>query len=37
MPGITEMLEKVANQKSLKFEDWLNNLKENNQFHVEVY
>eukprot|EP01024_Parvocaulis_polyphysoides_P007575 TRINITY_DN12250_c0_g2_i1.p1 TRINITY_DN12250_c0_g2~~TRINITY_DN12250_c0_g2_i1.p1 ORF type:complete len:378 (+),score=47.65 TRINITY_DN12250_c0_g2_i1:105-1136(+) len=37
MPGIQEMLQRVAEEKGLVFEDWLKNLKENNQWHVEVY
>lgn len=37
MPGITEMLERVATEKGLKYEDFLEKLKKNNQWHVEVY
>jgi len=37
MPGIQDMLKRVAASKRLKFDDWLEGLKENNQWHVEVY
>jgi sulfite reductase alpha subunit-like flavoprotein len=37
MPGITETLQKVAQQKGLNFDEWMGNLKHNNQFRVEVY
>lgn len=37
MPGINDTLEKVAKGKGLNFEEWMGNLKEKNQFHVEVY
>eukprot|EP01025_Chloroclados_australasicus_P034098 TRINITY_DN3491_c1_g1_i1.p1 TRINITY_DN3491_c1_g1~~TRINITY_DN3491_c1_g1_i1.p1 ORF type:complete len:354 (-),score=51.95 TRINITY_DN3491_c1_g1_i1:449-1510(-) len=37
MPGIQDMLKRVAEEKGLVFDDWLKNLKENNQWHVEVY
>eukprot|EP01023_Acetabularia_acetabulum_P014533 TRINITY_DN170_c0_g1_i1.p1 TRINITY_DN170_c0_g1~~TRINITY_DN170_c0_g1_i1.p1 ORF type:complete len:416 (-),score=78.54 TRINITY_DN170_c0_g1_i1:764-2011(-) len=37
MPGIQDMLQRVAEEKGLVFEDWLKNLKQNNQWHVEVY
>lgn len=35
--GINEMLERVAGEKGMKFEDFLAKLKKNNQWHVEVY
>lgn len=37
MPGIQEMLERVAGDKGLKWEDFFGKLKHNNQWHVEVY
>ncbi|KAJ9509892.1 hypothetical protein QJQ45_011510 [Haematococcus lacustris] len=37
MPGITEMLERVAKSKNIPYEAWLEGLKHNNQWHVEVY
>jgi len=37
MPGIQEMLERVAKSKSINYEEWLERLKHNNQWHVEVY
>lgn len=37
MPGIQEMLERVAKAKGLNFEEWVENLKHKNQWHVEVY
>jgi len=37
MPGITEMLEGVAAEKGLKWEDKLKEWKEKGQWHVEVY
>lgn len=37
MPGIQDMLKSVAANKGLVFEDWLEGLKEKNQWHVEVY
>jgi len=37
MPGINTMLEKVADAKGLNYEEFFSNLKEKNQFHVEVY
>jgi len=37
MPGITEMLEKVAKSKDIVFEDFIKKLKKNGQWHVEVY
>lgn len=37
MPGIQEMLERVAKSKGLVYEEWIEGLKHNNQWHVEVY
>ena len=37
MPGITEMLERVAKKKGLNWEEKLEHLKKNGQWHVEVY
>jgi ferredoxin--NADP+ reductase len=37
MPGITEMLERVAKSKGINYEEWIEKLKHSNQFHVEVY
>jgi len=37
MPGIQEMLERVAKSKGLVYEEWIEKLKHNNQWHVEVY
>ncbi|WIA30587.1 hypothetical protein OEZ86_000669 [Tetradesmus obliquus] len=37
MPGILEMLERVAKSKGLNFEEFVEKLKHNNQWHVEVY
>jgi ferredoxin--NADP+ reductase len=37
MPGIQEMLERVAKGKGLVYEEWIEKLKHNNQWHVEVY
>jgi len=37
MPGIQEMLERVATGKGLVYEEWIEKLKHNNQWHVEVY
>ena len=37
MPGILEMLERVASEKGLKWEELQESWKHNNQFHVEVY
>lgn len=37
MPGITEMLERVAKEKGINYEEWVESLKHNNQWHVEVY
>jgi ferredoxin--NADP+ reductase len=37
MPGILEMLERVAVEKGLKWEEFYEGLKHNNQVRVEVY
>jgi len=37
MPGITEMLERVAKSKGLDWAEKLEELKKNGQWHVEVY
>lgn len=37
MPGILETLEKVAEGKGLVWEEKLEQLKKNGQWHVEVY
>ena len=37
MPGILEMLEGVCKEKGIKYEEWLEGLKKNGQWHVEVY
>jgi ferredoxin--NADP+ reductase len=37
MPGIQDMLERVAKQKGLNWEEYFGKLKANNQWHVEVY
>lgn len=37
MPGIQEMLERVAKEKGLVWEDFFGKLKKNEQWHVEVY
>ncbi|GBF89475.1 ferredoxin-NADP+ reductase [Raphidocelis subcapitata] len=37
MPGIQSMLERVAKSKGLNFEEYIEKLKHNNQWHVEVY
>ncbi len=37
MPGINSMLERVATDKGLKFDAFFEELKEKNQYHVEVY
>lgn len=37
MPGIQDMLERVAKSKSINYEEWVERLKHNNQWHVEVY
>lgn len=35
--GIQEMLERVAAEKGLVWEEFFQKLKKNNQWHVEVY
>jgi len=37
MPGIQDMLEKVAKRKGLDYEEFIQKLKSNHQWHVEVY
>jgi ferredoxin--NADP+ reductase len=37
MPGIQEMLERVAASKGLDYAEWSKGLKKNGQWHVEVY
>jgi ferredoxin--NADP+ reductase len=37
MPGIQEMLERVAVEKKIDFTEFLKKLKSNGQWHVEVY
>jgi ferredoxin--NADP+ reductase len=37
MPGIQEMLQRVATSKGINFEEFVEKLKHNNQWHVEVY
>lgn len=37
MPGIQDMLERVAKEKGLNWEEYFGKLKKNNQWHVEVY
>lgn len=37
MPGITEMLQRVSGEKNMKWEEFLERLKKNHQWHVEVY
>jgi ferredoxin--NADP+ reductase len=37
MPGIQDMLKKVAESKGLDYEEWLKGLKSKKQWHVEVY
>jgi len=37
MPGIQDMLERVATEKGINFEEFVEKLKHNNQWHVEVY
>eukprot|EP01023_Acetabularia_acetabulum_P009199 TRINITY_DN1406_c0_g2_i2.p1 TRINITY_DN1406_c0_g2~~TRINITY_DN1406_c0_g2_i2.p1 ORF type:complete len:350 (+),score=67.83 TRINITY_DN1406_c0_g2_i2:173-1222(+) len=37
MPGIQDMLKRVAESKGLVYDDWVKGLKEKNQWHVEVY
>ena len=35
--GIQEMLERVAAEKGMVWEEFFQKLKKNNQWHVEVY
>jgi len=37
MPGIQDMLQKVAESKGLDYEIWAKALKKKKQWHVEVY
>ena len=37
MPGILSMLEGVCKEKGIDYEEWLEGLKKNGQWHVEVY
>ena len=37
MPGIVETLEKVAASKGVDWDEKLEHLKKNGQWHVEVY
>jgi ferredoxin--NADP+ reductase len=37
MPGIQEMLERVATAKGINYEEFVEKLKHNGQWHVEVY
>jgi sulfite reductase alpha subunit-like flavoprotein len=37
MPGIQDTLKQVAVSKKLDYEEWLEGLKKENRFHVEVY
>lgn len=37
MPGINQMLERVAKEKGIDFEEWMKGLKKRNTWHVEVY
>ena len=37
MPGIQDMLQTVAKNKGLDYEEWLKGLKAKKQWHVEVY
>ena len=37
LPGILDMLERVAKEQGMDWEEFYEGLKENNQFHVEVY
>jgi ferredoxin--NADP+ reductase len=37
MPGIQDMLEAVCKSKNISFEEYLEKLKSNGQWHVEVY
>merc|ERR1719324_381396 len=37
MPGIQDMLERVAEKKSLDYDEYIKGLKKSGQWHVEVY
>mmetsp|Transcript_12018 Transcript_12018/g.21686 ORF Transcript_12018/g.21686 Transcript_12018/m.21686 type:complete len:401 (-) Transcript_12018:83-1285(-) len=37
VPGIQELLQKVAESKNIDYDEWMKNLKKNGQWHVEVY
>jgi ferredoxin--NADP+ reductase len=37
MPGIQETLERVASEKGIDWKEFLEGLKKNHQWHVEVY
>ena len=37
MPGIQDMLEAACTAKGINYDEWLKNLRKNNQWHVEVY
>ncbi|GAX85882.1 hypothetical protein CEUSTIGMA_g13298.t1 [Chlamydomonas eustigma] len=37
MPGINEMLERVCGEKNIKYEEFVEKLKHENRWHVEVY
>merc|ERR1711920_718857 len=37
MPGIQDMLKKVADSKDVDYDTWVKGLKKNKQWHVEVY
>ena len=37
MPGIQETLERVAGEKGIDWKEFLEGLKKNHQWHVEVY
>jgi ferredoxin--NADP+ reductase len=37
MPGINEMLERVCKEKSINYEEFVETLKHENRWHVEVY
>jgi len=37
MPGILDMLKGVCEEKGISYEEWLEGLKQNGQWHVEVY
>jgi len=37
MPGILDMLKGVCEEKGISYDEWLEGLKKNGQWHVEVY